>query len=273
MKGHKVMASCEAIKSLFWILLIGSFVWSVAQNRLVNSQRTKIIGEIEQQRGSKVITMIHRQETVGFLGLPIKKYIQMEDAEAVVRAIREIPNNQPIDMIIHTPGGVLLPAYQIAKALKDHKGKVTVFVPHYAMSGGTLIALAADEIVMDKNAVLGPIDPQLGTAKGTVPAVSVLKIPEYKAWQDVDDMTVIIYDQAQKILKQITQYVNYLISDKSQKTAHMIINRLVLGQVTHDYPVFCSEAMKLGLRVSDKMPELIYKLMDLYPQPKNVANF
>jgi len=39
---------------------------------------------------------------------------------------------------------------------------VTVFVPHYAMSGGTLIALTADEIVMDPNAVLGPVDPQIG---------------------------------------------------------------------------------------------------------------
>ena len=261
------MASCEAIKSVFWILLIGSFVWSVAQNRLVSSQRTKIIGEIEQQRGSKVITMIHRQETVGFLGLPIKQYIQMEDAEAVVRAIREIPDDRPIDLIVHTPGGILLPAYQIAKALKDHKGKVTVFVPHYAMSGGTLIALAADEIVMDKNAVLGPIDPQLPTSKGAVPAVSVLKIPEHKDWEDIDDTMVIMYDQAEKILNQMKQYVKYLVHDKSEKTATKIINRLVKGQVTHDYPVFCSEAMELGLPVSDKMPKLIYRLMDLYPQP------
>jgi len=54
------------------------------------------------------------------------------------------------------PGGLVLAAEQIAPALRRHSGTVTVFVPRYAMSGGTLIALAADEIVMDPNAVLGP---------------------------------------------------------------------------------------------------------------------
>jgi len=46
---------------------------------------------------------------------------------------------------------VVLAAEQIAKALVQRKAKVTAFVSHYAMSGGSLIALAADEIVMDPN--------------------------------------------------------------------------------------------------------------------------
>ncbi len=267
---NRAAVSCDVIKSVFWILLVSSFVWGVAQQRLINFQRMKLLEAIGNERNSKVITLIHRQETVGFLGLPIKKYIQMEDAEAVVRAIREIPDDKPIDLIVHTPGGVLLPAYQIAKALKDHKGKVTVFVPHYAMSGGTLIVLAADEIVMDKNAVLGPIDPQLSTPKGNLPAVSILQVPQYKDWKDMDDTVVIMFDQAKKILRQMEQYVRYLVEDnKSKKTAQRIIRRLVKGQVTHDYPVFFSEAKEIGLPVTDKVPKLIYKLMDLYPQPKN----
>jgi ClpP class serine protease len=57
---------------------------------------------------------------------------------------------------------LVLAALQIAWAIREHEGKVTVIVPHYAMSGGTLIAPSADEIVMSKHAVLGPIDPQLG---------------------------------------------------------------------------------------------------------------
>src|SRR5439155_9771144 len=52
------------------------------------------------------------------------------------------------------------------------QGKVTVFVPHYAMSGGTLIALAADEVVMSPHAVLGPVDPQ----RGQYPAASLLRV-------------------------------------------------------------------------------------------------
>ena len=65
----------------------------------------------------------------------------------------------------------MLAALQIARAIHKHQGKVTAFVPHYAMSGGTLVALAADEIVMSAYAMLGPVDPQLGE----YPAASILK--------------------------------------------------------------------------------------------------
>ena len=80
----------------------------------------------------------------------------------------------------------MLAALQIAKAARDHKAKVTVFVPHYAMSGGTLIALAADEIVMCAHSVLGPIDPQLGQS----PAASLIKVVEQKPIARVDDQTL-----------------------------------------------------------------------------------
>ena len=55
------------------------------------------------------------------------------------------------------------------------------------MSGGTLIALAADEIVIDGNAVLGPIDPQLGE----FPAASVLKVVERKPIDKIDDIAFV----------------------------------------------------------------------------------
>jgi len=261
------VAAFDTVKNIFWVILIGSLIWSFAQNKIINQKRADLIHQIELKRHSKVITLIHRQETVGFFGVPIKQYIQMEDAEAVLRTIREIPDDQTIDIIVHTPGGMLLPAYQIAKALKDHKGKVTAFIPHHAMSGGTLIALAADEIVMDRNAVLGPVDPQLNNGKITVPAVAVLKTPELKSWDQISDNTLIMIDQAEKAINQVKQYVKYLLQGDPEKKVNGIIARLVTGQVTHDYPVFFNEARKLGLPVSDKMPKLVYKLMNLYPQP------
>jgi ClpP class serine protease len=61
-------------------------------------------------------------------------------------------------------------------------------VPHYALSGGTLIALAADEIVMREYAVLGPVDPQLGQC----PAASILKAVARKPVAEVDDQTLIL---------------------------------------------------------------------------------
>src|SRR4029450_872338 len=93
---------------------------------------------------------------------PLYRFIDIEDSEEVLRAIRKTPDETPIDLVLHTPGGLVLAAEQIAYALRSHPAKITVLVPHYAMSGGTLLALAADEIVMDENAVLGRVDPQIG---------------------------------------------------------------------------------------------------------------
>jgi ClpP class serine protease len=134
----------------------------VLQRQWLEAARRRTLAAIADKRGSSVITLIHRQETMQLLGFPIARYIDIDDAQGVLKAIRETPAGRPIEIILHTPGGLVLAASQIGKALRDHDGRVTAVVPHYAMSGGTLIALAADEIIIDSHAALGPIDPQLG---------------------------------------------------------------------------------------------------------------
>src|SRR2546422_8219408 len=145
------------ISWIFWLFILAQFFIPLYQKQMLKLQRTRKSHAFEQRGRTRLITMIHRQETMSFLGFPIARYIDIEDSEQVLRAIRLTPPDLPIDLIAHTPGGLVLAAEQIAFALKRHKGKVTVFVPHYAMSGGALIPLAGDEIVMDPNAVLGPV--------------------------------------------------------------------------------------------------------------------
>jgi ClpP class serine protease len=146
---------------IFWLIFFFLFLMPALRRYSLNKAREALISALEEKRNSRVITLIHRQESVGFFGIPFIRYINIGDSEQVLRAIRLTPPDMPIDLIIHTPGGLALASTQIANALVRHKGPVRVIVPHYAMSGGTLIALAADEIIMDPNAVLGPVDPQL----------------------------------------------------------------------------------------------------------------
>src|ERR671915_471982 len=162
---------------VFWFFLMLSAFQPVITRRLLEYSRQRMISKIENDRGSRVILLVHRQETMNFLGFPVYRYIDVNDSEEVLRAVHLTDKDVPIDLILHTPGGLVLAALQIAKAIKKHRGKVSVFVPHYAMSGGTLISLAADEIVMSEHAVLGPVDPQLGK----YPAASVLKVIDAKA--------------------------------------------------------------------------------------------
>jgi ClpP class serine protease len=155
-----------SITDLFWLFFmvsaLVSALWPALQMRMLEAARMRLLSDLEKKRGSRVIALIHRQETMALLGFPIYRYIDINDSEEVLRAIKLTDDDVPIDLILHTPGGLVLAAEQIAHGLCRHAGKVTVFVPHYAMSGGTLLALAANEIVMDENAVLGPVDPQLG---------------------------------------------------------------------------------------------------------------
>ncbi|MEO1432124.1 MAG: hypothetical protein AAFV71_24290 [Cyanobacteria bacterium J06633_8] len=256
------------IFDLFWIFLLLSSIQPIWQKRKMEYRRFSSIDEFQQKRKSRVILLIHRQESISFLGVPISRYITIEDSEKILRAIRLTPPDLPIDLILHTPGGLVLATEQIARALIRHQAKVTVFVPHYAMSGGTMLALAADEIVMDENAVLGPVDPQLGN----YPAASIIKVVEDKPIGEVDDQTLIMADLSRKAMKQVQRFVRTLLQDCIPKqkvkpeNIENIIQALTSGQVTHDYPVTVEEATEMGLPVTVGLPRIVYDLMELYPQ-------
>ena len=247
-----------------WLLFIAFTVWPMLKQQTIERTRLRLIRAIEQQRGSRLITMIHRQEAISFLGVPISRYINIEDSEQVLRAIRLTPDDMPIDILLHTPGGLVLASEQIAHALMRHPAKVTVFVPHYAMSGGTMIALAADEIVMDCNAVLGPVDPQLGQ----YPAVSILKTVRQKPVHRIDDNTLILADMAEKAVRQVEDFLASLLSDKmSAEKARDLAIKLTEGRWTHDYPITCDQLREMGLPINPDLPTEFYDVMELYPQP------
>jgi ClpP class serine protease len=252
--------------NFLWFLFIFFIILSPWFKKMsLQRAREAAIRTIEEKRKSRVITMIHRQEAMGFLGIPIFRFISIEDSERVLRAIRMTPDDMPIDFIIHTPGGLALAATQIANALAKHKAPVRVIVPHYAMSGGTLIALAADEILMDENAVLGPVDPQIGQ----MPAASILKVLEKKEPKDIDDQTLILADVSQKAISQMKDYLTNLLTlkgmDKAQ--AERIAEELAVGKFTHDYPLTVDYLRSHGLNVNTDVPEEVYAFMELYEQP------
>ncbi|MFP3296143.1 MAG: ATP-dependent Clp protease proteolytic subunit [Vulcanisaeta sp.] len=255
---------------LFWILLFIAMLSPWLSMRSLQHARLRLLALMEHKYGYRVITMIHRQEKIGLLGVPIYRYIDIEDSEAIIRAIRTTPPNVPIMMILHTPGGLVLAASQIARALNAHPAKKVVVVPHYAMSGGTLIALAADEIIMDPNAVLGPLDPQLGGPGGMyLPAPSILRAVELKGRDKVDDQTLILADMAEKALTQVKELVAELIRDKvGEEKAKQIADKLVGGYYTHDYPITVDQLKEMGLKVSTDVPPEVYELMILYPQAR-----
>jgi ClpP class serine protease len=249
---------------MFWWLFVLSALQPVIKQRFLEASRQRLIAKIERQRKSRVILLVHRQETMSFLGFPVFRYIDINDSEEVLRAIHLTDPSVPLDIVLHTPGGLVLASLQIARAIHKHKGKVTAFVPHYAMSGGTLIALAASEIVMSEYAVLGPVDPQLGQR----PAASILKAVNKKPVAEIDDETLIQADQAEKAICQIRRGVQELLATKAtpEKAEHLA-HLLSEGTWTHDHPITSDTAKSFGLPVSTDIPPEFLDLMALYPQP------
>jgi len=250
--------------SLIWIFVLIMVLQPLFTGRWYGLRRAQAIRAIEKSHGSRVITMIHRQEKRSLFGFAVARHIDLEDAQTIIAAIKDTPDDMPIDLVIHTPGGLVLAAMQIARAVEAHKAKVTVYVPVYAMSGGTLIALAADEIVLGEFSVLGPIDSQIAG----FPAASIVKARDSKPVENVFDLTLVLADVGKKALAQVKRGAIELLTKRMQPAAaEVLADKLAGGYWTHDYALTASEASALGLPVKVGMPQEILALMKLYPQP------
>lgn len=252
------------LSSIFWIVFALMVLQPLMVNRWLTFKRAQAIRAMEKAHGTRVITMIHRQERKSFFGLSVSRHIDLEDAQTIIAAIKETPPDVPIDLVLHTPGGLVLAAMQIARAVEAHPAKVTVYVPVYAMSGGTLIALAADEIVMGEFSVLGPIDPQIAG----LPAASIVKARDSKPRESTFDLTLVLADVSEKALAQVKRGAVELLTPRlDQASAEALAEKLAGGHWTHDYALTATEAKELGLPVRVGMPQEVLDLMKLYPQP------
>jgi ClpP class serine protease len=254
----------ESIGSWIWIVILLFALQPLITERIRLMQRQNAIKAVERSQHTRVITMIHRQERRSLLGFPVSRYINLEDAQTIIAAVKDTPPNTPIDLILHTPGGLVLAAMQIARAIEAHPARVRVIVPVYAMSGGTLVALAADEILMGEFSVLGPIDPQLAG----FPAASIVKARDSKPIQEVHDLTLVLADMGEKALTQVKQGATELMEERlGQEKAAALAEILAGGRWTHDYALTAKEAMALGLPIKVGIPPEVLHLMTLYPQP------
>jgi ClpP class serine protease len=249
--------------SLLWLFFVLASLQPAFTRQVLFAQRRRALAVISRKRKATVITLIHRQESLNLLGFPVVRYIDIDDAESVLRAIADTPDDQPIEIILHTPGGMVIAARQIASALADHPAHVTAVVPHYAMSGGTLISLAADEIVIEDHAALGPVDPQLGQ----YPAASLIEVSKLPGQHD--DQTLLMADVGRKAIYQTEDFTRRMLErHMTAAQARDVAHLLATGVFTHDHPLQARELIELGLPVKVGVPVEERELMQLYPQPR-----
>ncbi|WP_135506276.1 SDH family Clp fold serine proteinase [Roseovarius aestuariivivens] len=250
--------------NLIFLVFLVIVLQPLLAGRLFAFRREQAIRAVEKSRRSRVITMIHRQEKRSLFGMNVSRMIDLEDAQSIIRAIKATPKDTPIDLVIHTPGGLVLAAMQIARAVEAHPARVTVFVPIYAMSGGTLIALAADEIVMGEFSMLGPIDPQIMG----ISAASIVAARDAKPVEHVSDVALVLADVSDKAIAQVKAGAVEIMTPRLPRDkACALADTLASGRWTHDYALTPAEATELGLPITVGMPSEILDLMKLYPAP------
>src|SRR5512133_2944119 len=91
----------------FWILIIVFSFMPFLQQKILHTKRLAVMKRLENSRKSRVITLIHRQEVMKLLGFPLMRYIDINDSEQILRVIRMTPDDMPIDLVLHTPGGLV----------------------------------------------------------------------------------------------------------------------------------------------------------------------
>jgi ClpP class serine protease len=249
--------------NLLWLVLLIAALVPVIHQKMIAATRARLMRELAELRGTRVIPLIYRQEEMRVLGYPVLRRVEVEDSEEVLRAIRMTDDTQPIDLILHLPCGMSLALEQIAAALSQHPAKVTVIIPHYGMSGGALVALAADEVLMDAQAVLGPLSPLVGG----YPAASVLKALEAVGDENAADETVILADVARKTQAQVKQAICRIAhSHHSDEKAEKLADQLTADTWMPGCPIFVDQVEEMGFTVDKNVPDEVYRLMNLYPQ-------
>jgi len=158
----------------------------------------------------------------------------------------------PVDVIIHVWGGVIAAVDPIVHALVAYPGRVTVHVPYMAYSGGTMVALAADTIVMGEYAILGPVDPQIaGFAASDLERLMSAKSPDR-----IRDEFHLLASIGRKADNETRGLVRELVKSEAA------VDALTSGTTTHGAGITPERARELGLPVKTGVPAAYSELID-----------
>ena len=95
------------------------------------------------------------------MGAPIRSGLTLSGLEAPLDRAFGVKSAPAVAIIINSPGGAAVQSHQIFKRIRalaeEKEKKVIVAVEDVAASGGYMIALAGDEIIVDPSSIVGSI--------------------------------------------------------------------------------------------------------------------
>lgn len=227
-----------------------------------------IIDVIERERGSKAIIFAASNIDIGLM--PV-----------LYDFLEELSPTPSLDVVIHCRGGDITAAYRLARILVDATDHLTFIVPFYCTSAGTIMALAADEIIAGATAVFSPVDPQLASSstidnheQSMISAEDVRLLGQaFKDWFGVE--LNVANKEALKILsdnifpttltsfyratKEVKVVCSDILSLRTGRFTELVINQIITkltsGYFSHYYPISGEDLSALSLPVK-KNPKI-----------------
>jgi len=251
----------------------------------MNAERIALYKDIEQARNSRVLVYF----TGDRRGLETK--MASEVLDLFVHHLDTIKVVDKISLILYTRGGETLSAWSLANLLRTFCDEFEIIIPAKCHSAGTLLCLGADNLVMTKQATLGPIDPSVTTPlnpqlPGGEPAARVpVSVEDVTAFLEqarealghepiaqifeslTQEVHPLVLGHTYRIRSQIRMLGRRLLSNHMdrQEDIEKILDFLCSESGSHDYTVYRREARELlGLPIETPSWEFYYLIKELY---------
>lgn len=259
----------------------------------------KTDSDVEKEKFAALLSRRLRQEMVthtlpkdyNLLILFDNTTLVKSDSDAIYTAIKLLPKNKPLLLVLLSRGGEPGSAYLIGKLCQESaRNKFVVVIPRYAKSAATLLATAADEIHMGSLSELGPIDPQIDKMpalglKNSIEHIAelVTKFPESSRMfanylsTTVEPIQIGYYE---RVAESEVQYAERLLESHKGSLVGQpadIANKLVYGYKDHGFVIDKEEAQNIfGTKtVKSDSPEYAFGngIYNILSQVEELADF
>lgn len=234
--------------------------------RAMAANAPRLLAEYESSKtqveklGAKTIAIIHDFDNPMHYNSPEREDLSTREAFEVLAEIRAAGEKTPLNIVLHTPGGMRFAGELIATALKD-RPNTTAYVPYCAMSAGTMIALSCQKVVMGKHACLGPIDSQFGG----FPADGFARLLKEKPVEQISDLWLMVSYVVEKDLKTARQRACELLNKAhfGRDDACQLTDFLASGDLPHSERIGRERAAEIGVNIAkEDCPEAVYKMVE-----------
>lgn len=194
--------------------------------------------------------------------------INIFDINDDVSIINHFIHNPFTEILLDTNGGYISSNDRLVNFILNSELKLKIYVTRKAYSAGTILALSAEYLYMDKNACFGPTDPQITILKDTISIKSLIKLCEEKDKNTVSDLYLIQYYESNRLYEENINLITKLLNKKfhsniSKKNQTLLINKFTSGDISHHIPIsykFLNEYIK----INNNIPTHIEKIYNVY---------